>query len=218
MKHQSGRPFTVIGRNEAPTAKPSLKRRLVLLVPNTFTLAAVVCGLTAIRLSHDGYYALAMFAILGAVVLDVADGYAARRLKAESAMGAELDSLADFLNFGVATAMLLYDRHLHEFALAGWAIAAAYVLTTGLRLARFNIQARAQKAFLKEGHTEKPKWFCGLPSTAAALSMIALDTAVVSVFPAEASPVMAIATLTAAALMVSTLPVPSLGAIFGRRR
>ncbi|MBJ7535549.1 CDP-alcohol phosphatidyltransferase family protein [Rhodomicrobium vannielii ATCC 17100] len=218
MKHHHGRPFTVIGRNEAPLAKTSLKRRLALLVPNTFTLAAVVCGLTAIRLSHDGSYALAMVAILGAVVLDVADGYAARRLKAESAMGAELDSLADFLNFGVAPAMLLYDRHLHEFGLAGWAIAAAYVLTTGLRLARFNIQARAQKAFLKEGHTDKPKWFCGLPSTAAALSMIALDTAVVSFFPAEANPVMAVATLTAAALMISTLPVPSLAAIFGRRR
>ncbi|MBT3069547.1 CDP-alcohol phosphatidyltransferase family protein [Rhodomicrobium sp. Az07] len=218
MKHQHGRPFAVIGRNEAPLARPSLKRRLALLVPNAFTLAAVVCGLAAIRLSHDGNYALAMAAILGAVVLDVADGYAARRLKAESAMGAELDSLADFLNFGVAPAMLLYDRHLHEFGLAGWAIAAAYVLATGLRLARFNIQARAQKAFLTDGHTNKPKWFCGLPSTAAALTMIALDTTAVAIFPAEASSVMAVAMLTAAALMISTLPVPSLAAIFGQRR
>jgi len=218
MKHHHGRPFKVIGRNDVPPVKPSLKRRLVLLVPNAFTLAAVVCGLTAIRLSHDGSYALAMAAILGAVVFDVADGYSARRLKAESAMGAELDSLADFLNFGVAPAMLLYDRHLHEFGFGGWAIAAAYVITTGLRLARFNIQARAQKAFLKDGHTEKAKWFSGLPSTAAALLMIALDTLVVYFMPADASSVMAAATVSAAALMISTLPVPSLGAIFGRRR
>ena len=113
----------------------------VLLLPNFLTLCAVLCGLTALRLSAEGEFEWAIAAIFGAVVLDTADGYLARLLGAESPIGAELDSLADFVNFGVAPGMLIYQRDLHLLGWAGWIIAAIYVLATGLRLARFNVQS-----------------------------------------------------------------------------
>ena len=189
-------------------------RRLARYIPNLLTLTAVVLGLTAIRLSSEGEFALAMTAILAAAVLDAADGFLARKLSAESAIGMELDSLADFLNFGVAPAMLLYDRHLNVLGAAGWAIAAIYVIATGLRLARFNVQAKAVLPPAADTSRPKKKWFCGLPSTGAAMAIMGADAAVLRLAPAEIPLVIAGAAVTASALMVSKLPVPSLAAIF----
>ncbi len=142
MELDHGGPFKAVsGDGSAPEASPL--RKLMRFIPNMLTLSAVVFGLSAIRLSGEGQFALAMTAILGAALLDAADGFLARKLSAESAIGAELDSLADFLNFGVAPAMLLYDRHLYSLGMAGWGIAAIYVIATGLRLARFNVQSES---------------------------------------------------------------------------
>ena len=177
----------------------------VLLLPNILTLCAVLCGFTALRLSAEGEFEWAIAAIFLAVVLDTADGYSARLLGAESAIGAELDSLADFVNFGVAPGMLIYQRDLHLLGWAGWVIAGAYVLATCVRLARFNVQSRLPKKPGQKG------WFCGLPSTGAAVAVSIADVAAnAALLPDQASPVMAAAVLAAAALMVSTLPVPAI--------
>ena len=179
--------------------------RAMLLIPNILTLCAVVCGLTALRLSAEGQFDLAIAAIFAAVVLDTADGYLARLLGAESPIGAELDSLADFVNFGVAPGMLIYQRDLHLLGWVGWIIAGVYVLATGLRLARFNVQSRLPK------EPEEKKWFCGLPSTGAAVAVLIADAvANTALMPDQASLIMAAVTFAAGALMVSTLRVPAL--------
>jgi CDP-diacylglycerol--serine O-phosphatidyltransferase len=214
MKHDHGQPFKVVGNDIAASGRTRL-RKLIRLIPNLLTLAAVVLGLTAIRLSGEGEFALAMTAILGAALLDAADGFVARRLSAESAIGAELDSLADFLNFGVAPAMLLYDRHLFSLGMAGWLIAAIYVIATGLRLARFNVQSKNVLPLPSDASSRpRKKWFCGLPSTGAAMAIMGADAAVLRLHPAEIPILIAGAAVTASALMVSKLPVPSLAALF----
>lgn len=212
MKLNHGRPFKIIGRHGAPSDNSRL-RNLAKLIPNLLTLTAVLCGLLAIRLSGEGNFALAMTAILAAAFLDASDGYAARKLKAELAIGAELDSLADFLNFGVAPAILLYDRHLRQLGLSGWIIASAYVMATGFRLARFNVQSKSIPA-LPSDRPRSKGWFCGLPSTGAAMAIMGADAAALRLHPAEIPLVIAGAAVTASALMISKLPVPSLGAIF----
>ncbi len=214
MKHNHGQPFKVVGSDSADS-KGTRLRKLVRFVPNLLTLTAVVLGLTAIRLSGEREFALAMTAILGAALLDAADGFLARKLSAESAIGAELDSLADFLNFGVAPAMLLYDRHLNLLGAFGWFIAAIYVIATGLRLARFNVQSKAVLPLPADASRPRKKWFCGLPSTGAAMAIMGTDAAVLRLHPTDIPMVIAGAAVTASALMVSKLPVPSLAAIFG---
>jgi CDP-diacylglycerol--serine O-phosphatidyltransferase len=163
------------------------------MLPNALTLCAILCGLTSIRLSGEGRFALAAVAIFAAVALDTADGLAARLLSAASAIGAELDSLADFVNFGVAPALLLYWSDLIRLGVAGWLAAAAYVLAAGWRLARFNVHSKTSRG-------DAPNWFSGLPTTAAA--------AAVSLPPA-ASIVMTAIVIAAGALMLSTLRVPA---------
>ena len=98
MKHDHGQPFKVVGSDSA-AARRSPLRKLMRLIPNALTLAAVVLGLTAIRLSGEGQFALAMTAILGAALLDAADGFLARKLSAESAIGAELELACRFPEF-----------------------------------------------------------------------------------------------------------------------
>jgi CDP-diacylglycerol--serine O-phosphatidyltransferase len=198
MSKEQETPATAAASARAPVV------RAMLLLPNIMTLAAVLCGITAIRLSAEGQYLLAMAAIFGAVVLDTADGYVARALGAESQIGAELDSLADFVNFGVAPAMLVYDRELHLYGLAGWAIAAVYVFAAGLRLARFNVQSRLPKP------PAQKNYFTGLPTTGAAVAMVIADAGMNAALPGQAAIVMAAFTLAAGALMVSTLRVPAL--------
>src|SRR5258708_8503804 len=85
-----------------------------MLVPNFITLLAICAGLTAIRLSTEGRMDLAVYAIVFAAVLDGVDGRVARMIKGQSKFGAELDSLADFVNFGVAPGLILSFCHLHE--------------------------------------------------------------------------------------------------------
>ena len=95
---------------DAPLSSRPLLRRAALMLPNALTLCAILCGLTSIRLSGEGQFPLAAVAIFAAVALDTADGLAARLLSAASAIGAELNSLADFVNFGVAGVAALLER------------------------------------------------------------------------------------------------------------
>src|ERR1700751_1907472 len=123
---------------------PEMRRRrfrpipIRMLVPNFITLLAICAGLTAIRLSIEGRMELAVAAIGFAAVLDGVDGRVARMIKGQSKFGAELDSLADFVNFGVAPGLMLYFWQLHELNNGGWSSAMVLAISGGRRLARGN--------------------------------------------------------------------------------
>src|SRR3954453_14326928 len=123
---------------------PDVRRRrfrpipVRMLVPNVITLLAICAGLTSIRLSIEGRMSLAVYAIVFAAALDGIDGRIARMIKGQSKFGAELDSLADFVNFGVAPGLMLYFWQLHELSNVGWIAAMTFAISGGLRLARFN--------------------------------------------------------------------------------
>src|SRR5260370_11279733 len=106
------------------------------LLPNLITLLALCAGLTAIRLAVEDKLEWAVAAIVFAALLDGIDGRLARMLKGTSRFGAELDSLADFVNFGVAPALIVYFWILHELKSAGWVAPIVFAILTGLRLAR----------------------------------------------------------------------------------
>ena len=137
-----------------------------MLVPNFFTVLGLCAGLTSIRMGIEGRYDLALAAIVFAACLDGIDGRIARLLKASSRFGAELDSLADFVNFGVAPAFLIFNWGLGDLKSAGWICVMIFALASALRLARFN-------AALDE---DKPKWqsnyFMGMPTPAAAIVLL----------------------------------------------
>src|SRR5919197_3680676 len=137
------------------------------LVPNVITLLALCAGLTAVRLAIEGKLEFALAAIVLAAVLDGIDGRIARLIKGTSRFGAELDSLADFVNFGVAPALILYFWGLHELKSAGWIAAMVFAICAGLRLARFNVQI---------DDPNRPAWagnfFTGIPAPAGAITVL----------------------------------------------
>src|SRR3979411_1642146 len=122
---------------------PELRRRrfrpipVRMLVPNFITLLAICAGLTAIRLSTEGRMELAVGGIGVAAVLEGIDGRVARMSKGQSKFGAELDSLADFVNFGVAPGLILYFWQLNELSNVGWIAAMGFAISGGLRLGGF---------------------------------------------------------------------------------
>jgi CDP-diacylglycerol---serine O-phosphatidyltransferase len=109
------------------------------LLPNLITLLALCSGVTSIRLAVEGRHEVAVAAIILAIFLDAVDGRLARYLKGTSRFGAELDSLADFVNFGVAPAILIYFWSLNALRPGGWVIALMLSVACALRLARFNV-------------------------------------------------------------------------------
>jgi CDP-diacylglycerol---serine O-phosphatidyltransferase len=145
-----------------PRGLRSLPLRFV--VPNVITLLALCAGLTSIRFAVDAKYESAVLAILAAAVLDGMDGRIARALKGSSRFGAELDSLADFIDFGVAPALLLFFWSLHTLKTVGWAAVLIFAIAAALRLARFNVMI---------DDPNKPAWsarfFTGMPAPAGAI-------------------------------------------------
>ena len=140
---------------------PSVNR----LIPNVLTLAALCSGLTAIRFALQGEFKLAVIAIIVASIFDSLDGRVARRLGVTSRFGAELDSLSDFLCFGVAPALVLYLASLKDGGALGWVVTLMFPICSALRLARFNT------ALISD--TPPPAWtgsfFTGVPAPAGAL-------------------------------------------------
>jgi CDP-diacylglycerol---serine O-phosphatidyltransferase len=138
-----------------------------LLAPNLVTLLALCLGLTAIRLVVEGKLETAVVCILVAAALDGVDGRLARFLKGTSRFGAELDSLADFVNFGVATSFTLYMFALKDLKSFGWIVALIFAIAMALRLARFN-------AMLDD--PTRPDWqkdfFVGMPAPAGAITVM----------------------------------------------
>jgi CDP-diacylglycerol---serine O-phosphatidyltransferase len=114
------------------------------MVPNILTLLALCAGMTAVRFAMGGNFQAAVFSIIAAGIFDGLDGRMARLLKATSSFGAELDSLSDFVSFGVAPAAVLYLWTLSELHGLGWAIALLYAVCCALRLARFNTETSAE--------------------------------------------------------------------------
>lgn len=124
--------------NGGPPVTPARALTLRAVVPNAITSAALCAGLTGIRFAIDGVWDKAVFAVILAGVLDGIDGRVARMMKAQSRFGAELDSLADSLSFGVAPALILFLWSLHDLPRLGWFAALALAVCCALRLARFN--------------------------------------------------------------------------------
>ena len=114
------------------------------MVPNVLTLLALCAGMTAIRFAINGQFQYATFTIIAAGVFDGLDGRLARLLKATSSFGAELDSLSDFISFGVAPAAVLYLWTMAAWHSVGWVIVLVYAVCCALRLARFNAQLAAE--------------------------------------------------------------------------
>ena len=183
------------------------------LVPNLITLLALCAGLTAIRLAVEEKLEWAVAAIVFAALLDGIDGRVARMLKGTSRFGAELDSLADFVNFGVAPALILYFWALHDLGNAGWIAAMVFAICAGLRLARFNVMI---------DDPNRPVWagnfFTGMPAPAGAITVLLPIYIYFLGMPRlpSVAPVTLVYTLAIAFLMVSRLPVFS-GKRVGKR-
>lgn len=136
---------------------------LVQLLPNMLTIGSICAGLSSIRFGVQGSYMLAVQLILVACVLDGVDGRIARILRCDSKMGAELDSLADFLNFGVAPPLILYFWALQDTPNTAWIAVLIYSVCCVLRLARFSVSNKSEKT------SDDSAYFEGVPSPAGAL-------------------------------------------------
>ncbi len=177
------------------------------LLPNITTLMSLCTGLSAVRFALIDRYEMAVVAILIAAILDMMDGRLARMLGVDSHFGAELDSLSDFVSFGVAPALVLYISSLHAWKGFGWALALFFVICSALRLARFNTALLDKK--------DLPLWrsrfFIGVPSPAG--GFIALLPLMFSFAMEESYAFMpymcALSLLVAGALMPSRIPTPS---------
>ncbi len=183
-----------------------------MLVPNFFTLLSLCAGVTGIRMAIEQRYDVALLLIVLAALIDGIDGRLARALKAQSRLGAELDSLADFVNFGIAPAIVVYTWGLGGLRDFGWIAVLVFACCMGLRLARFNSML----------DTEKPRWqsnyFTGMPAPAGAITvLLPLYVDALNLVDVRSHPVViAIYTLAMAFLLVSTIPTFS-GKLMGER-
>lgn len=186
---------------------------LRLLLPNLVTLLALCAGLTGVRMAIEGRLEFAVYLVVLAAALDGLDGRLARLLKGTSRFGAELDSLADFVSFGVTPALILYIWGLNGLGHVGWIGALIFAIAGALRLARFNVAL---------DDPSKPSWaglfFTGVPAPAGAIVALLPIYLEFLGFPRVplALPVVLVYVLTIALLMVSPLPTWS-GKQFGGR-
>ena len=186
---------------------------LRMMVPNIITALAICAGLTGIRLAFEQRFELAVAMVLVAAFLDAIDGRAARLLKSTTKFGAQMDSLADIVNFGVAPALVLYAYLLDQVRSFGWIAAMIYAIAAGLRLARFNvIEERIQKA------SWQSDYFLGIPAPGGAmLVLLPVYLGFLGIEPTFLFAYIASAyTLLIAFLLVSRLPVYS-GKTLGQR-
>ncbi|MBV8168287.1 MAG: CDP-diacylglycerol--serine O-phosphatidyltransferase [Alphaproteobacteria bacterium] len=162
----------MLRRRGSPRPRGLRRQSINRLIPNILTLLALCAGLTAMRFALEQRYQLAVIAIVIAGVLDGLDGRIARLIGATSKFGAELDSLSDFVCFGVAPALVLYLWVMNHGGRFGWAVVLLFAVCTALRLARFNTALDDET---------KPAWtynyFTGVPAPAGAgLAILPLIT------------------------------------------
>lgn len=172
-------------------------------IPNIITLLSLIAGISSIKFSIQGNWKFAVLMIMLAAFFDFFDGWMARKLKKSSQFGAELDSLSDFISFGLAPSLLINLSFTHELGRIGWVISLFYIICAALRLARFNI----------ENMKEKSVTFFGIPSPAAAgivmipLYMGFMDFYILGIDYLYLS---ALILVYAGVMMISRVPTPSL--------
>lgn len=173
-------------------------------VPNAITLTAMCLGLTALRLSYvreDIYTSLVL--LLLAAILDGIDGKVARRLKVESPVGAQLDSLADFLNFCVTPTLIIFEWHLKELYFFGWAATLIFLVGGAYRLARFNVM------YSKGVENISSNYFIGVPTPAGAILLFLPMVLSLEGYLPASSVLTAIYSTFIAFLMISHIKTPS---------
>ena len=136
---------------------------VVKYIPNIVTIFSLISGLTSIRFSLIYEWRIAIYLILLASVFDFFDGWFARKLKKDSNFGAELDSLSDFVSFGVAPSILIFLWSTHSLGSLGWAATLFFVICSALRLARFTADI-----YITNKPIDNKSYFTGVPSPAAA--------------------------------------------------
>lgn len=200
---RSGRGFRVAESMRARRARHFAQLPVRTIIPNALTVLALCAGLTAIRFAIEGRYEAAVAAIIIASVFDALDGRIARLLQGSTRFGAELDSLTDFVNFGVAPVVVLYLWSLGDIGGIGWIAVLGFSVCCALRLARFNVALE---------DPDKPAWtgnyFVGVPAPAAAgLVMLPLYLSFIGVTWMQEVPfLIAVHSLAIAFLMVSSIP------------
>ena len=206
-------------KNKKKRGFPVIKGKVPirLLVPNFITLMALCAGLTAIRMAMEHRFDMAIYVILIAAFLDGIDGRVARFLNASSRFGAELDSLADFVNFGVVPGLVLFIWTLQEadHRSLGWIVVLIFAMSMILRLARFNTMLDAPN---------QPRWksnyFVGVPAPAGAflvLFPLYLDQLQLPFLNVkEAYPVVMVYMLLISFLLISRIPTFS-GKLLGEK-
>ena len=175
---------------------------LTKFIPNLITLMSLIAGISSIKFSIQANWKLAVLMIMLAAFFDFFDGWMARKLKKSSQFGAELDSLSDFISFGLAPSLLINLCFTHELGRIGWVISLFYIVCAALRLARFNI----------ENMKEQSKVFYGIPSPAAAgVIMIPLYLNFIDQvqFTINYPLISAVLTTFAGIMMISRVPTPS---------
>ena len=175
---------------------------LTKFIPNLITLMSLIAGISSIKFSIQTNWKLAVLMIMLAAFFDFFDGWMARKLKKSSQFGAELDSLSDFISFGLAPSLLINLCFTHELGRIGWVISLFYIVCAALRLARFNI----------ENMKEQSKVFYGIPSPAAAgVIMIPLYLNFIDQvqFTINYPLICAVLTTFAGIMMISRVPTPS---------
>lgn len=191
---------------KAPVDIAARKLSIQKMIPNMITLTALATGMTSIKFAIAAKWELAVIAIVAAAFMDAFDGAAARLLKAQSKLGAELDSFSDFICFGIAPALVTYLWTLENAGRWGWMVALIFTMSVALRLSRFNI---ATDVLDKDNPLSK--YFTGIPSPAGAglcllpmiLSFQVEGTAADIVMHPK---LVAVWTLVVGAMMVSNFP------------
>ena len=190
-----------------PQSSSTLRMSMAALLPNAITLGSLCCGLTSIRYAFDAQWSVAIILLMVAAIMDGLDGPTARLLKVQSELGAQLDSLADFINFGVAPSFIIFLWGLQSLPLAGWGVALCFASCCAIRLARFNSDLHCED--------EKPPYadcfFVGTPAPASAL-LVLLPLVANFVFPhwQFSTHMMVLYMALIAWLMVSRFPTPSI--------
>jgi CDP-diacylglycerol--serine O-phosphatidyltransferase len=166
------------------------------MLPSVFTLTNMLCGFSSLRAAQLGRFQLAAVLIGIAVICDIADGAAARAVRAITPFGLQFDSLADLISFGVAPAMLLYSWSLAELDMVGWALSCLWLACAAYRLGRFNVTV--------DPLADK-RYFIGLPSPGAAGVVMASVFAVPDGFHSDWEFVPVLITVVPAVLMASSI-------------
>lgn len=135
------------------------KQPYIYILPNTITTLSLMLGFLSIIFSIENNFVMAAYAVIIATIFDLLDGRIARLTKSSSAFGAEYDSLADLISFGVAPSILLFQAYLHTFPRIGWIAGFFFVACSALRLARFGTQQKKEKVC---------HYFQGLPTPVSA--------------------------------------------------